>query len=448
MKLINIYASMLLLCAVLISCEKRHVDDNIPSSVINLSRAGVVNVEFYDVVGTYVHTVYATNAGFKEGGSTKVNLVVSQEALNSYNTENQTNLKMLPATAYILKSSAQNVTPESKSAAFDIEFNCIELAKLGNLDDYVLPVSLTTEGSLSSNPKLSYTLIHPNMLGAELKMKELGLKEVNLDTVDTDEIVYTFDVFTEFDNKWQTEFEIVDGQDAVMAYNALNNTIYQSLPANSYTIEPISKLVPGESTKSFKVTVNKLAIPSGVHSLAIQLKSANMNGAPIEVKNNSIAVIRFANGSTTTRAVRTGWSLESFDSQGGTNYARLILDGNHTTFWQPAWLATHEGVRVLPYSMVVNMGSQIVVDGFEIWRRPDQNALYSSDLKAGYFEVSTDGQNWKMATTFDCGPITVKNAGPLYFYCETVTAKYVRITITESNRLNNSNIAEFYTLKK
>lgn len=448
MKLINIYASILLLCTVLISCEKRHVDDNIPSSVINLTRAGVIDVEFYDVVGTYVHTVYATNAGFKDGGNTKVNLVVSEESLNSYNAENQTNLKLLPAIAYIMKSSAQNVTPESKSAAFDIEFNCIELAKLGSLDDYVLPVSLITEGSLSSNPKMSFSLIHPNMLAAELKMKTIGLKEVSLDTIDTDELVYIFDVFTEFDNKWETEFEIVNGQDAIMAYNALNNTIYQSLPTNAYTIEPISKLVPGESLKSFKVKINKLAIPSGVYSLGIQLRSAQMNGAPIEVKNNNIAVIRFANGNTKTRAARTGWSIQSYDSQGGANYATLILDGNHATFWQPAWLATHEGVRVLPYSMVVNLGSEIAVDGFEIWRRPDQSALYSSDLKAGYFDVSSDGVNWKRATNFDCGPITTKNAGPLYFYSETVMARYVRITITESNRLNNSNIAEFYTVKK
>src|SRR5690606_38533543 len=109
------------------------------------------------------------------------------------------------------------------------------------------------------------------------------------------------------------------------------------------------------------------------------------NGAPIIVKDDNFAIIRIDNGKTTNRVDRSLWNIVLADSYATGNPPNRIMDGDFTSYWQPAYGDGHIGKRELPYTIVLDMGAEKEINGFEIWRR---TGTYVTDLKAGLIEVS------------------------------------------------------------
>lgn len=442
----KIYNKIIVIGAVLFSglffsCEKRHIDDNIPASVINFSRGGLLVSEFYDVEGIHTDTFYVTNAGFEIGNKTNVSVTVDESVLADYNNANGTEYGLLPSKYYELRQVPGVISKEQKTHPIMLIFDCAALEELADHRNYVVPLKLSAADE-SALGKQSFLIVQPSMLEARLMLGGAGVKEINLDnTSETSE--YTFTVAAEFKNQWKIEFELSEGQSVLDDYNSLHNTNFQALPKEAYTVDYSSSLSEGVSTTDVKFSLRNSAVPEGVYAIAVKLVSGDLEGVPLDIFEDNIGIIRIDNGKVKKRSNRAGWRISSYDSHGASDIPEKILDGDYATFWQPAWNGSHFGKTTLPYTIVVDMGEQTTIEGFEIWRRP---GTYASDLKSGVFEVSADGINWIKATAFNFGDVANRIDGPFYIYCEKVDARYVRIYISESNRNQTANIAEFYVL--
>ncbi|WP_188749043.1 BT_3987 domain-containing protein [Parapedobacter defluvii] len=441
MRNISTGIAALLFMALFFSCEKRHIDDNIPASVVNFSRAGLRISEFYDVEGVHTDTFYVTNAGFEIPADIDVTVAVDETGLGAYNESNGTDYQLLPPSCYALEQVSGKVTASHRTHPFLVVFDCEAFGQLENPSQYVLPIRLS-----GSQPEAigeqSLLIVQPHMLEAQLALDGAGVTEVRLpDAPETPE--YRFTVSAGFESRWDINFELIEGQAVLDEYNAAHQTNYRALPEQAYTLESATSLSAGVSSADVTFSLRKADVPAGVYAIAVKLQSGDIDGRSIGIDADNIGIIRINNGSTTQRLDRSAWSISFFDSYGATDVPEKMLDGDAGSFWQPAWNASHFGTTTLPFTVVVDMGAQTTLEGFELWRRP---GTYASDLRGGVFEVSTDGISWKQATPFDCGDVNNKNEGPLYFYCEPATCRYVRIYITASNRNNTSNMAEFFTL--
>jgi hypothetical protein len=441
MKIFNkiLLVGTVMLSGILFSCEKRHIDDNIPPSVINFSRGGFIFSEFYDVEGTHVDTFYVTNAGFEVKSSASVSIAVDEGLLADYNSENGTEYMVLPSQFYELSQVSGVISADQRTHSFMLTFDCAELAELGDLSSYVVPLRINTPDGHALGEQ-SVLIVQPKMLAARLMLRDAGIQEIKFENT-SESTEFTFTVAADFKNQWDIGFEIIEGQAVLDEYNQLNSTNFRALPREAYTVEHRSTLTPGISSADIKFSLNNSAVPDGVYAVAVKLVNGNMEGAPIDVFEDNVRIIRINNGKAQRRLDRGGWSVSFFDSFGASDRPEKILDGDHATFWQPAWNASHFGSTSLPYSLVVDMGKETSLEGFEVWRRPGN---YVTDLKKGSFEVSLNGVDWIKATDFDFGDTSNKTEGPIYVYIENVVARYVRILITESNRNQSSNLAEFY----
>jgi hypothetical protein len=186
-------------------------------------------------------------------------------------------------------------------------------------------------------------------------------------------------------------------------------------------------------------------LPKGLYSIALELDAAEINGKTVDIDESNTLILRIKNGETTTRNDRTDWTVTSNAYAIGYEDA-LILDGVQTSFWQPGWRATDFGSLALPYNIDIDMQEEQDVEGFELWR--GLNGSATADLPGCDISVSTDGTTWTKVAYIECGDVTNRSEGPFYAYCEKISARYVRIDITTSNRKQASNISEFYTLSE
>jgi len=427
---------------IILACEKRHVDDNIPEASANFSRDGIYEVVFYNIQKTYTDTIYVTNASFNFEQSQTVNIVLDEAALLAYNNTNSSNNLLLPKEAYKLEVNQATLSKDQRSVAIPITFNSEVIESLVDRDQYLLPLQLqSNDGSKIGKHNLIF--LKPVLKEAEIKLEGSGMQEFLFQDLQ-DEQSITLQIATQFANEWEINYELVVGQVVIQEYNQINNRILVPLPSDAYTVTFPDKMSAGTSSVPVEIKILKSKIPEGVYSIGVELKSASLGDAPIHITGDKFAVIRINNGKASVRNPRSTWSIKSFNSQGAADAPSKIYDNNFDSFWQPAWNDSHIGSKTLPYIIELNLGTISTIEGFEIWRRPGK---YASDLKMGNLYVSSDGVSWKLASKFDFGDATVTTVGPFMIYCEKVDARYVKIEITGSNRSQTSNCAEFFTLK-
>ena len=92
-------------------------------------------------------------------------------------------------------------------------------------------------------------------------------------------------------------------------------------------------------------------------------------------------------------------------------------------------------------STVWDMGKTYYWCGMTLVRRSDS---YVTDLRAGYVELSDDGENWTKAQDFDFGDKTNTSTTGTYAVEQwTVSGRYVRLAVNASNRNKLYSVSEF-----
>ena len=168
MKIYKYISLSIMVLAMLVACESSHLEDNLFDSSVSFSRSGINSVLFYDVEGTFNYSFYAVNAGYY-AGETNVAIAKDNEILDNYNEAFQTSYKELPADCYTILETKGQITEDGRTCKFDIQFDCDKLRELAeeedysDLENYIIPLLLTTDGRLAVSDKSNTMFIQPDM---------------------------------------------------------------------------------------------------------------------------------------------------------------------------------------------------------------------------------------------------------------------------------------------
>ena len=423
------FAGLLLATA----CEKDHRNDNLMDPLVYIVNNGAQSVVYYDVEESLDYNIYAYSSGYT-GQAAEVSLALASEAVEAYNLQNGTSFMELPADCYEITKGTGAITAEGRRTTMTVQLRCAEIMKLPYMQDYLIPLRLLASGT-EVNENLNTILINPKMQQTEVIAKNAGLVECDLSNNDKLE----FTAYTEFQNKWDSEIVYAHSSDLVTAYNAEHGTSYIPLPENAYTFTPANlKAGKNEAVSTIQIDKSGLAV-NRYYTLAVKLVSNSK--FKISEKNMVLYHISFL----PIRDERATWKLILCSSYQNGGEPERMLDGDPSTRWENRWGGAGVGDQgKLPITTIWDMGKSYYWCGVTIGRRTDQSSKYVTDLKAGYIELSADGEQWTKAQDFDFGGSS--NTAPSATYsCEdwTVSGRYVRLVVTGSNRTTNVSITEF-----
>lgn len=218
--------------------------------------------------------------------------------------------------------------------------------------------------------------------------------------------------------------------DLVDGFNQRNNTSYDLLPANAYTIENLSTTIqPGNSTSaplSLQVHTHGKLEARKQYLLPVTLVSATSD-VPIR---ESLKTTYFLMRADYQQHDRSNWEIADLSSEevvgegAPRGYARNMLDGNVNTYWHSKWTAPKE---TYPHWVVIDMKEQRQLLGTKITGRLGR-ANNVGNPRYIVIEISNDRITWE---EIDNVELPQNEANELLFN-RAYHGQYLRLTVNES----------------
>ena len=402
------------------SCEADHRNDNLMDSVVYLLNSNMQTADMYDVEESSDYIIRAFSSGYEVTPST-LRIINASDVLSDYNQNHGTSYKELDAEYYQMLSTSASVSKDDPHAQFIIRLHVDKMKSLGDLSNYVIPLRLLSSQS-PVNQELSTILINPRMLETQVLVKDGG-SIVECDLTQSTNLDFT--TYVEFDNKWETQTEYVYGKEVLDAYNKAHGTSYLPLPEEAFTFTPAQlEIGAKEAASHIEIDRSKLS-PASFYTLAVQAKSNSM--FKIGEENTVLYHISLY----PVFDDRSKWTLVACSSWYTGRGPELTIDGDVSTKFENRYNTIGEGdIETLPVTIDWNLGRDCYYAGMKLTRRNDS---YVTDLKAGWVEMSDDGESWIPVQSFDFG--TSKTVVGDFRTEEWLGAgRYLRLKMTESGR--------------
>lgn len=407
------------------SCEPSHLNDNMYEPAVYFVNGGLTRETIYSVEGSHTVQVHAYCGGI-ESIDPEVVVEVDRSALDTYNINTGESLEFLPESCYTIESAPKKMS--GNRVTFDIVFDCQKLEELSQQDDfsdlegYAVPVMLRslTEGVMvAGDADLCSAVIIPDMEMMGFTFEQAGVKSVDLtEFSDADGfLTYEYRLSTPVENHWDNPVRFIFPAESPDAE-------YGPLPEGSYTVtQSAEQFTDGVSEIIFTVKIDKDAATAFNYSLVAQVES----GGSFVMFGDGTSVLNLTNRYTYDQSAITAVADTYVQGRG----ADLTLDGDLSTLWECAYntSSTHVGLRQMPYTLTYTLEEPVMLYDIRLDKRSDR---YVTDLKAGYFEASLDGEAYTRVIDVDYGSST--QASWIHSLTEPMEAKYVRFVATESNR--------------
>lgn len=355
---------------------------------------------------------------------------------------------VLPVSSYTLSETNLKFTSEDAFKNLNITINpaiveaFIEEQKTNNPEDasymkFVLPI--LAEGATTSdsiNSLKNYVMLTV----ADIMEPTIGFEDTNIHKqfIGQSDKTINIPVNLEVANQWDFTSRVVVDEAYVDAYNAKNGTNYLPFPNSAIEFpETVSFTVGKQGILPVKVNYSKLTSSPTMdknYMVALKLEMGELFGVS-QTKSHYVMATAYQ---MPDRSSWT-WKVNSESSSEGTNgWLTNVYDDKSSTYWHSNYGNGNGVVNLLPYIFTIDMKEVRTVTQFGLYGR--QHAS-NSDLKTGFFEASSDGVNWTQIGTFQ----VAKGIQPETICPVTPTAtRYLRMTITESHRSQNSAVGELY----
>lgn len=240
-------------------------------------------------------------------------------------------------------------------------------------------------------------------------------------------------------------------------YNTANNTNYTLPPSGSYTFDGGTvEILPGLSgSNSVQLKVNPLKL-GGTRTYLIPISITNVT-PHIPIANGLgtayIQVSGFYESNPYTPYDKTGWEIVDYSSDNNDNAvggrARFCIDDDVNTCWLSQYTRVN-GVRPAhPHHVTVDMKENKELHGIQLFGRktlPGKSSQTYLFPKTVHIEVSSDNNNWTSVGVFTLLPVDQINPEGTMYFEETVSGRYVRVTVLGSTSPTGDTtaIAELY----
>jgi hypothetical protein len=232
----------------------------------------------------------------------------------------------------------------------------------------------------------------------------------------------------------------------VAAYNSINKTNYEILPAGSYSLSALNSVIPQGKTGSEPLKVIfKTKGEGAMDAFKNYLLPITVSSPTVLVKESLKTVYYIVRAlpdlADYPNFDRTKFSVIGFSSQEangeGPNNGRavFVLDGDNNTFWHSQWQGTPAAP---PHYLLIDMGEVKTFHGLSfLARQGDQNGK-PNEVN---LQISTDNVIWT-----DAGNTTLlnnKNLQPVFFESAfNKQARYLKVTVNSSYGASVTHIAE------
>lgn len=291
--------------AFLPSCDDGDTQLDYPeyTTVCYIEQYGLQEFDYYNVGQDVVYTTSIGKGGTDPNQPSRVTLeVMSDEELNSYNVENQTEYAVLPADYYSFTPEYE-LTSENPKQEIQITFKK-ELGTSG-LDfdaiDYILPIRITNSSG-SVNAEKSELLLRPIIMTPSVSVETPGLWSIPVSfhrNVDKD---YTTTVkprigIDVLNDNWTFRVGIENDrsrlQELVDRFNASSEAEgkrYLLLPEECYEISTTLDFPTYMTYEPLKVTLKRGTLYEGVDYL-LPIVPESCEGMPFEVNTEDACYI-------------------------------------------------------------------------------------------------------------------------------------------------------------
>ncbi len=405
--------------------------------VMYINNSGTKDLTLYNTGEDNTYNLSIYKGGSEPGLTANVNIgVLPQETVDSeYSLPEGVNYKVISPECYSFEVTQLSFSSEERFKNVTVSINVPNVEKImANNPEAtcVLPLYIYSEtDSINVNKDevfLKITQVLTPTLG--FTTTDLTYKPYTIGfTTETAEIDFGLDT----DNKWDIDCLFEVDANYVDEYNAKNGTSFVALPDDCYSFEKSMTLASGVTTEKMVVTINGSSLQPIDYMLPVRLKEASL----FEVSEKALypLAIRIVG----KEFDRSSWSItantEEKSGEGvGNGVATSLLDGNINTFWHSQWQG---GSINLPHELVVDVKEVVTFSHIGLTER--QHAQYK-DVKAGEFFVSSDKQTWTSVGKFKAEQVYENQIFPI----TPTKGRYFKIQITESNREQNSSLAEIY----
>ncbi|QQT30555.1 DUF1735 domain-containing protein [Sphingobacterium multivorum] len=437
------YCIFLLTLVLMNACQKDDRMNNMVDDTIYFRDFKENKITVFDW-GKFDYNVTVVKAGIGQQEA-KVNFKIDEAYLAAYNAQEGTNYKLLPADCYKIDNTALEFSKKDYLHDIAIVFDSERIKALqGKYKElYVLPCRIEAEkgGLHALKSEMATTLLIPNVKDPFLEFTSPGLQldQIKLSPTGAEQVIGEATLVTNYPNQWNLDYEIdVDP----MILDDYNGTVsddkkFKLLPKAAFQLLPAPyKIAEKENKASFSYTILKKGLIDGAtnlfgeYALPLRIKSVSKNGIN-PVASTILVPVSFQ----PPDIPRSGWKVIAASSEWiGGGEKENILDGNPDTFWHNIWMG---GEPPLPHYVIIDFGKEYNVMMIELTRR-----LWNNDLKVVEFSASNDNKTYVPLGKIDFGTNSPKST--LAVNVPTTKARYLKCTVTASNRPPSSAIAEVY----
>jgi hypothetical protein len=431
----TIYYVVLSLMLLGYSCD--NYDNIIPAQfdvILSIKQVGEQNITLYETGEGDTYSITLLKGGTKPESAAKAKVrVLSSSELGSYSEMVGRKYTVLPKTLYEIPDTIVDFASKEQYLNRKILFKTTDIRELLEANsevDYVLPISLVSStDSVNSNRDL--VLIRPQKILQAMVGFEVPSGSIKLDNESNE---YSINIISNYNNPWEIIVGLVVDEQMIDQYNIVNETNYPVLPADAYTINPMSVIIPGQNAIG-KTTIvfHKKKIDYKDYILPIVLKNTSKLRLDENNKTHFILVSNLAD-----RLNATEWKVIDFSSEEkigegvGQGLAANIINGDPASYWQTQW---KNGTGQMPHHVTIDMQKEFLITSIDIQHRPNQR-----DTRAGNFYISSDNQIFTKIGSFRMAD----NNNAQSFSVIPGRGRYVKIEITESRRPPYANLGEVY----
>lgn len=384
---------------------------------------------------------------------------IEKDSLATYNTQNNTDYRLLPDDVYEFTDSVVTIPAGQTCSSIPAVVN-IHAARLPEVGRYLLPVKLISveggEYEINQNRDILYIMINGTIVKNPADYPENFAMVYATSTV-------VSEMTASIDNPIQAILDInanIGGPEAPTAdlnvtftvdedyindYNEEYQTEYRLLPQSAYGIKGgMTVKIPagGFVSNPLSIDLDTDGLVGGPFMLPLRVSSVNEESYAIN-EDNDIVVFKLKLEYEYCEG-KDAWSAECPTTEPTQGALEYLFDKNIGTFWCTQWSAAKPNP---PHVITIDLKDVYEVHGVALTARVDMTDGMVSKIRHGMvhkcdISLSYDNQTWIPAGEFEKPFITGKNPETQIFFDQAFYGRYIRINVTSC--YNESGTIGFY----
>lgn len=379
------------------SCEK--YDELFPEQyhrVLNIKNAGISSVDLYTIDGESAVEISVMKTGSEEKATATGTLAaMTEEAFNTYCSNNNLLYTYLPADCYELKNNDLQFAESERYKFVEAVMNIIAINDVMEQNPektYALPLKLSsTDASVND----SLLILLPNVTAPALGFTTSGfVSAANFTSAGESTVSTSLQLEIPQENTWGLKCKVVSNEFAkeqFEQYNAQNENRYTLLPDDAYTLDANGELTfaDGATSAGLNITFNRSKIGVGEYILPLAIDNVSKDGFDYE-NAGGVVMLGVVFSPDKIDLTVDQFSANSVQNGDGTGLMGLIDGRGAGLHFHSIWGAPI-GDPVYGNYIDVALKSPLTKVKFDYWTRFENGAAAPTHIK---IFVSSDNVSW------------------------------------------------------